>query len=152
MEPCCPGDGWTSVCQQEVVNEFLVLLCLCLWVLLNLLNQIYLSPWVFSLSQLSPWSHPDKRMGGRVRLSCLSGLNQQIHQQQGSEVHRALMGQCNPQFEKAILIIMALESRLDKLHISYKQAHLSKRLFRQLLHYGLFCLQVKPRAFWECSA
>jgi len=59
MEPCCPGDGWTSACHWEAVNEFLVLLCLCAHLLLYPLNCLYLNPQIFSflLFQLSPPSH-----------------------------------------------------------------------------------------------
>ena len=49
MEPCFPGDGWTLPCWWEVVNQFLVWLCLCTWLLLYLLNCLYLKPQVFSL-------------------------------------------------------------------------------------------------------
>ena len=59
MEPCFPGDGWTPACPREVVTEFLVLLCLCAWLLLYLLNCLYLNPQVLSLSlfRFSPPSH-----------------------------------------------------------------------------------------------
>ena len=52
VEPCFPGDVWTSVCQREVVNEFLIFLCFCAWLLAYLLNYLYLSPWVFSFTLL----------------------------------------------------------------------------------------------------
>lgn len=48
MEPWCPGDSWTSACWWEVVNSFLVLLCLCKWVL------IY--PFVFAVNFFLPIS------------------------------------------------------------------------------------------------
>ena len=59
MEPCFPGDGWTPAYQWELVNEFLVWLCLRAQLLLYLLNCLYLNPWVFSLLLfwLSPPSH-----------------------------------------------------------------------------------------------
>ena len=49
MEPCSPGGGRTPACPQEVVNGFLVLLCLLARLLLYLLNCLYLNPPVFSL-------------------------------------------------------------------------------------------------------
>ena len=59
MEPCFPGDGCTPACRWEVGNEFLVLLCLHVWLLLYLLNCLYLNPRVFSLLlfRFSPPSH-----------------------------------------------------------------------------------------------
>ena len=51
---------WLDTCLPwEVLNEFLGLLCLCAWLLLYLLNCLYLNPWVFSLLcfQFSPPSH-----------------------------------------------------------------------------------------------
>ena len=54
-----PGAGWTPACWCEVANEFLVLLCVHEWLLLYLLNCLYLNPLVFSLLplQFSPPSH-----------------------------------------------------------------------------------------------
>ena len=49
MEPCFPGEGWTPACWWEVVNEFLILLCLHVQLLLYLLNCLFLKSWVFSL-------------------------------------------------------------------------------------------------------
>ena len=59
MGPYFPGDGWTPACRWEVVNEFLVLLCLHAWLLLYLLTCLYLNPRVFSLflCRFSPPSH-----------------------------------------------------------------------------------------------
>ena len=53
IKPCFPGGGWTSACQWEAVNEFVILLLLCL------LNCLYLSPQVSSLLpfQFFPPSH-----------------------------------------------------------------------------------------------
>ena len=81
MEPCFPGDGWTPACRWEVVNEFLVLFCLHAWLLLYLLNCLYLNPRVFSL--LPFWFSPPSHRGGEwasscVVLSCWLGLNHDI--------------------------------------------------------------------------
>ena len=77
MEPCFPGDGWTPACRWEVVNEFLVLLCLRAQLLFYLLNCLYLNPRVFSL--LVFWFSPSHLGGewvsGYVVLSCRLGLN-----------------------------------------------------------------------------
>lgn len=51
MEPWFPGDGWAPPCPWKMVNELLVLLCLCVYLLLLWINCWYLSPWV-----LSPYS------------------------------------------------------------------------------------------------
>ena len=61
MEPCFPGDGWARACQWEVVNKFLVLLCLCAHLFLYLLNCLYPNPQVFSL--LSFWFSPPSHRG-----------------------------------------------------------------------------------------
>jgi len=42
-KPCFPGDDRTPACRWEVVNEFLILLCLHEQLLLYLLNCLYLS-------------------------------------------------------------------------------------------------------------
>lgn len=47
MGPRFPGDGWTPACPWEAVNWFLVLLCLCKWLLFSLFNSFYLNPWAF---------------------------------------------------------------------------------------------------------
>ena len=62
IEPCFPGDGWTPACRWEVVTEFLILLCLCMWLLFCLLNWFYLNPWLFSL--LLFWPSPIPLGGG----------------------------------------------------------------------------------------
>ena len=61
-EPCFPGDGWAPACRWEVVNEFLVLLCLRAQLFLYLLNCLYLSPRVFSLL-LFRFSPPSQQGG-----------------------------------------------------------------------------------------
>lgn len=43
VESCSPAGP------REGVNEFLALLCLCVWLLFSLLHCLYLSLWVFSL-------------------------------------------------------------------------------------------------------
>ena len=62
MEPSFPRDGWTPACQWEAVNEFFLLLCLCSWLLLYLLNYLHLNPRVFSL--LPFWVSPQSHWGG----------------------------------------------------------------------------------------
>lgn len=47
MELYFPGNGWTPAWPWEVVNEFFVLLSLCVWLFLYLLNCLYWNP--FSL-------------------------------------------------------------------------------------------------------
>ena len=67
MEPCFPGDGWTPACPWEVVNEFLVLLCLHARLLLYLLNCSYLNPWVlhsFPILPPSLWVRGSEQLRG----------------------------------------------------------------------------------------
>lgn len=58
MEHSFPGDGWTLASPWEVVNEFIILLCLCVQLLVSLLNCPWLKLQIFSLLlfQFSPWS------------------------------------------------------------------------------------------------
>ena len=62
-------------CWREAVNEFLVWLCLHEWLLLYLLNYLYLNPRVFSLLpfQFSPHPSRGKRASGCLVLSCQLG-------------------------------------------------------------------------------
>ena len=82
MEPCFPGDGWTSAWQWKVVNEFLVLLCLRPWLLLYLLNCLYLNPRVFSLLLFWPSPPPHRGRSEWAAVWCLvseyfrQGLNE----------------------------------------------------------------------------
>lgn len=48
-----PSWRWLSTCvPMGTSNESLILLCLCAWLLLYLLNSLYLDSWVFSLRPL----------------------------------------------------------------------------------------------------
>lgn len=73
-----PGDGWTPAWQWEVVNKFLLLLFLYVWLLLSLINCPYLNPGVFLLS-IFWFSFPshcgESWASGNVVLSCHLGLN-----------------------------------------------------------------------------
>jgi len=66
---------------MEVVNEFLVLLCLHTWLLLYLSNYLDINLQVVSLSSFwfSPPSHWGKRASGYAGLSCQLGLNHNRH-------------------------------------------------------------------------
>lgn len=55
------------------MNDFFGLLCLCVKVLLCLLNRLYLNPWDFSC--FLPHSTKGEWVRGCVGLSCLLGLN-----------------------------------------------------------------------------
>ena len=48
-EPCFPRSDWAPACQCEIMNEFLVLFCWSVHLLLYLVNCLYLSPWVLAL-------------------------------------------------------------------------------------------------------
>lgn len=63
-EPCFPRNGWISASWWEVENEFLDLLCLCVRLLLYLLNCIYL-----------PHLTGGEGVNSCVLLSCLLCLN-----------------------------------------------------------------------------
>lgn len=54
MESCFPRHARTHACPWKVVNEFLVLLCSCVWLLLYLSNCLYLSPRDLSLLSFTP--------------------------------------------------------------------------------------------------
>lgn len=83
---CFTGDGWTSACQWEVVYKFLILLCLCEWLWLCLLNSLYLNLQVFSLLPLSfpppsylevrgkEWCRESEQASSCLGLSCQLGL------------------------------------------------------------------------------
>lgn len=75
MEPRFPEDVWAPACwaPREVVNYFLVLLCLCGKVLPRLLNCQTSNPCDFSY--FLPHSTKGKWVRGCVGLSCLLGLN-----------------------------------------------------------------------------
>jgi len=64
--------GWLNTgLQQEVVNGFLVSLCLCVQILLCLLNCLYLNPPVFAFLPFQP-SPPSHRGGSeRAAVWCL---------------------------------------------------------------------------------
>jgi len=75
-EPCFPGDGWTSACWWEAVNEFLGLICLHMYFLLYLLNRLYLNPWVLRFYTSDCLKNPTagEWANGCVGLSCILGL------------------------------------------------------------------------------
>ena len=80
MEPCFAGRRWTPACRWEVMNKFIVLLCLHAWLLLCLLHCLYLSPRVFSLLHFwfSPSFHQGEWASSCVVFSCRLGLNNDI--------------------------------------------------------------------------
>lgn len=64
--------GWTPDRPWETVNEFLILLCLHVKLLLYLLNFLYLYPRVYPCSSF--WFSPPLLWGGNKLLSGLSSL------------------------------------------------------------------------------
>jgi len=73
MEPCLPGNSYTSACQWEVLNVFFIFLCLHMQFLLYSLNSLYLSPRLFSL--LPFWFSPPSCWGGSVWACGCVGLS-----------------------------------------------------------------------------
>lgn len=85
MESCFHGDGWMLACLWDSVNELLVLLYLCLWLLHYLLKCLYLRIKIFSFFFSSnSLSHPTRWdwESSCVGLIWWLGLNNDIHQKQ----------------------------------------------------------------------
>lgn len=60
MKPCCPRDAWTLACPWEVLNEFFVLLCFCIHVLVIKLSLSQLNGF---LTFTFPILFPSKERG-----------------------------------------------------------------------------------------
>lgn len=87
MESCFPEDGWMLACSWDAVNEFLVLLYLCLWLLHCLLKCLYLSTKIFSFfffcsSNSLPYPTSWDWESSCVGPSWWPGLNNDIYQKQ----------------------------------------------------------------------
>jgi len=80
VEPCFPGDGWTPACRGEAVNEFLIFLCLCEWLLFYLLICLFLSHGFSHFYPSDSLPHPTRKewVSGCLMLSCWLGLNHNI--------------------------------------------------------------------------
>lgn len=74
MVPCFPVNGWPSACQCEVVDEFLILLCLHMQLLRYLPNCLCFDPWVFSLLRFQFSDSSGECASSCVALSCLPAL------------------------------------------------------------------------------
>lgn len=80
-EPCFHGSGWISACWWDAVNEFLILLCLCVHLLFYLLNCLYLDPLILSFTFLIifPISLWESEQAAVWRLAVYLALNHNIH-------------------------------------------------------------------------